>query len=196
MDKVQQLLKSLLEKIKSLIKMVIKDNNIKQLEEGNYHICQEGSRAMLKSEEMEDAIYLGKGSNVIFTDIPGLELPIGAFEMNGNNVVIKDPITLKEDGKLYIKGRPLCTNEKLNEEIVNQFRQNGKFNVNIDRNTGEIIKTDAEKYRSEMYDDEARKKTEEVSKEWRENSERTRENEKENRTKNNEENDKSDENAR
>lgn len=188
MEKIQQLIQNIIEKIKRLIETITNNSNdMKQLQDGNYHIYQGENQRILENNEIVREIHLDDNVKAIFTNIPGMELPIGAFEIEGNNVILKEPMTIGEDGKLYMRGIRVYPNDELNDEIIRQYKQNGRFRVCIDRSTGEIIKTDSEKYREEMYDEEARKKTEKVSKEWRENKEQTRDAERE---KNEEENEK------
>ena len=196
MEKIQQVLQSILEKIRNAITKIVNQNNsTKQLGNGNYHIYNENGRIIIQNDNEDIPINLGTPTNGII-NIAGVELSIDAIEIKENQININESLTLGEDGKLYLRGKRIC-NDEVNDEMIRQARQNnGKFSVHVDSNTGKVIMTDPEKYRSEMYDDEARKKTEQVSKKWRENSERTRENEKENNNKNNEEHNMQDENDR
>lgn len=159
MEKIQQLIQNIIEKIKRLIETITNNSNdMKQLQDGNYHIYQGENQRILENNEIVREIHLDDNVKAIFTNIPGMELPIGAFEIEGNNVILKEPMTIGEDGKLYMRGIRVYPNDELNDEIIRQYKQNGRFRVCIDRSTGEIIKTDSEKYREEMYDEEARKK--------------------------------------
>lgn len=91
--------------------------------------------------------------------------------MDGNKINVKERVTITPDGKMYMRGQEICTNESIQEEIARQIKQNGKpSEVTVD-GKGNVVKTESEKYRNDMYDDEARKKTEEVSANWEEKQE-------------------------
>lgn len=195
MEKIKEVLKNILTKIAQAIKNIGQNQNKKMLEQQNYYDIRTEKSNIVDNNSLGEEIYIGPTDGIVF-GIGGLELPIDSFEIEGNNININEEVTFTEDGRMLMRGKDICKNQQMREEIARQIKQNGTVTSFRTDSHGNVIKTDAEKYRDEMYDDEARKKTEEVSKEWRENSERTRENEKENSTKNNEENDKSDENAR
>ncbi len=182
MEKIKELLKKLLEKIGNSIKNKEKNNEIKMLQKANRYTWKAENYTMVEQQEMEEEPYV---VNEATFAIGGLELPIGSFEIQRKDgevfVDIKEEVTISPDGKMYINGKQICKNEKIQEEIARQIKQNGKPSQVVMDSDGEIVKTDSEKYRNGMYDDAARKRTEKVSKNWKENREQTKENERENK---------------
>lgn len=168
MEKIKEIFKKLLEKVNSMINGI---KDVKMLEKENYYIYKILKPNMVNEVEIGKNIeYVGEISEGTFC-IGGLELPIGSFEIKGNDIDVNEQVTITPDGQMYMRGKPICNNEKIQEEIARQIKQNGRpTQVKVDEN-GDIIKTDAEEYRSEMYDDDARKRTEQVSKNWEEKQE-------------------------
>lgn len=181
MEKIKELLKKLLEKIGNIINNKEKGNETKMLEKANRYTWKAQKYRMVEEQEMIQEEYAVKDATLA---IGGLELPIGSFDIQRKNgevfVDIKEEVTISPDGKMYIKGKQICKNEKIQEEIARQIKQNGKPSQVVMDSSGEIVKTDSEKYRNEMYDDDARKRTEQVSNKWNENREQEKENERDN----------------
>lgn len=191
MGKIKELLKKILYNIGKII-----NNNegkikeTKMLEKANRYTWKAQNYKMVEEQEMirgEDVV------NEATFAIGGLELPIDSFEIQRKNgeifIDIKEEVTISPDGKMYIKGKQICKNEKIQEEIARQIKQNGKPSQVVMDSNGEIVKNDSEKYRNEMYDDDARKRTEEVSNKWNESTQQEKEKERDN-----EDNEKQDEN--
>lgn len=179
MDKIKELLKKLLENIASIIKNNQKGNETKMLEKASRYTWKAQNYKMVGQQEVDEEHIVKEAT----LSIGGLELPIGSFEIQSNNgemfVDIKEEVTISPDGKMYINGKQICKDAKIQEEIARQIKQNGKPSQVVMDSNGEIIKTDSEKYRNEMYDDDARKRTEEVSNKWNEEERQTqKENEK------------------
>lgn len=182
MEKIKELLKKLLEKIGNIINNKEKGNETKMLEKANRYTWKAENYTVVEEQKMEEESYVVNEATLA---IGGLELPIGSFEIQRKDgevfVDIKEEVTILPEGKMYINGKQICKNEKIQEEIARQIKQNGKPSQVVMDSDGEIVKTDSEKYRNEMYDDEARKRTEEVSNNWEKNREQTKENERENK---------------
>lgn len=182
MEKIKELLKKLLDNIRKIINN--NDGKIKEtkmLEKANRYTWKAQNYKMVEEQEMIQGEYV---VNEATFAIGGLELPIGSFEIQRKNgeifVDIKEEVTISPDGKMYIKGKQICKNEKIQEEIARQIKQNGKPSQVVMDSDGEIVKNDSEKYRNEMYDDDARKRTEEVSNKWNENNQQEKQNERDN----------------
>lgn len=170
METIKELFKEAWEKVQNLIKSLTNNQTRKALPEADRYTYKTEDYDIVPQMQEENAQYLGEIESGVF-EIGGLKLPIGSFEMDGNNINIKEKVTITPDGKMYMRGQEICTNESIQEEIARQIKQNGKpSEVTVD-GRGNIVKTEAEKYRNEMYDDEARKKTEEVSANWEERQE-------------------------
>lgn len=180
MEKIKELLKKLLEKIGDIIKNNEKGNEIKMLEKANRYTWKAQNYKMVGEQELTEEHIVKEATLAI----GGLELPIGSFEIQSNNgemfVDIKEEVTISPDGKMYINGKQICKDEKIQEEIARQIKQNGKPSQVVMDNNGEIIKTSSEQYRNEMYDHNARERTEEISKKWEERQTQ-RENERDNK---------------
>ena len=181
MGKIKELLKKILEKIGNIINNKEKSNETKMLEKANRYTWKAQNYKMVQEQEILQQEY---EVNEATLAIGGLELPIGSFEIQRKNgeifVDIKEEVTISPDGKMYIKGKQICKNEKIQEEIARQIKQNGKPSQVVMDSDGEIVKNDSEKYRNEMYDDDARKRTEEVSNKWNENKQQEKQNERDN----------------
>lgn len=175
MEKLNELFKKVLEKLKTVMQVLSGKDKMKTLESENYYIfkilsSEVNDEIEMQNNMMQDSIYLGKVQSAVF-EVGGLQLPIGSFEINGNNIDIKEQVKITPEGKMYMRGKEICYNENIQKEVSRQIQQNGKpTQVRINGN-GEIIKTDSEKYRNEMYDDAARKRTEKVAEDWKEKQE-------------------------
>ncbi len=182
MEKIKEIIKGFLEKIGNLIKNKENSNETKMLEKANRYTWKMENYKLVEEQEEVPQEYAIKEASLM---VGGLELPIGSFEIQRKNgdvfIDVKDQVTITEDGKMYIKGKQICKDEEIQGEMARQIKQNGKPGQVVVNSSGEIVKTDSEKYRNEMYDDDARKRTEEVSNKWNEEQKQTqRENQKEN----------------
>ncbi len=170
MEKLNELFKKALEKLKTIMQALSGKDKVKALESENYYTFKMLSSKVSDKIEMQDVIYMGKVQSATFK-IGGLKLPMDSFEINGNEINVKEHVTITPEGKMYMRGQEICDNENIQQEIARQIKQNGKATqVRVNEN-GEIIKTESEEYRSEMYDDDARKRTEKVAKDWKEKQE-------------------------
>lgn len=170
METIKELFKEVWEKIQNLVKTLTNNQTTKALPTGDRYTYKAENYEIVSQLEETTSQYLGEIESGIF-EVGGLKLPIGSFEMEDNNINVKEKVTITPDGKMYMRGQEICTNESIQEEIARQIKQNGKpSEVTVD-GKGNVVKTESEKYRNEMYDDEARKKTEEVSANWEEKQE-------------------------
>lgn len=169
METIKEILKSVWETVQNALKALSKEQT-KRLAEENYYTYRPENYKIVPETEIGESEYLGEIETGTF-QIAGLSLPIGSFEIKGNTISVKEKVTITPDGKMYMRGKEICTNEKMQTEIARQIKQNGKPSGVVVDGNGDIVKTESEKYRNEMYDDEARKKTEEVSANWKEKQE-------------------------
>ncbi len=170
METIKEIFKQAWEKVQDLIKALTNNQPKKALPKGDRYTYKTENYEIVPQIEESATQYLGEIQNGTF-EVGGLKLPIGSFEMDGNKINVKERVTITPDGKMYMRGQEICTNESIQEEIARQIKQNGKpSEVTVD-GKGNVVKTESEKYRNDMYDDEARKKTEEVSANWEEKQE-------------------------
>lgn len=53
--------------------------------------------------------------------VAGLELPIGSFKIEGNNIEINEEVIINQDGEMYIVGKSICNNPQIKEDIYNSY---------------------------------------------------------------------------
>ena len=173
MDKI----KEILNKFKNMVKRIMTGNIKGRLPEGNFSNFR---NSKISNNWVNNQIYGGIVSpENSYLEINGLRLPFGSFEINDNgNIKIKEELQYTPDGRILMRGENIAS-EGLQQELARQMRQNGRLPSGVILNReGEVVETvyrdeeetkksASENYRSEMYDPEARRKTEEVSKKYR-----------------------------